>query len=78
MADKFREAGFVEAADEMEIFAKQEGHHGVVLAKILEKHWEYPMSVKDKNEMLAIIREELEKDYHRLMQKHSNHFKEKK
>lgn len=38
MADKFREAGFAEAADEMEIFAKQEGHHGVVLAKILEKH----------------------------------------
>lgn len=38
MADKFREAGFGEAADEMEIFAKQEGHHGVMLAKILEKH----------------------------------------
>ena len=49
-----------------------------ITPKILEKHWEYPMSVKDKNEMLAIIREELEKDYHRLMQKHSNHFKEKK
>jgi rubrerythrin len=38
MADKFREAGLAEAADEMEIFAKQEGHHGVKLAKILEKH----------------------------------------
>ena len=38
LADKFREAGLAEAADEMEIFAKQEGHHGVVLAKILEKH----------------------------------------
>ncbi|WP_296769157.1 rubrerythrin [Selenomonas sp.] len=38
MADKFREAGLVAAADEMEVFAKQEGHHGVVLAKILEKH----------------------------------------
>ena len=38
MADKFREAGFAEAADEMEIFAKQEGHHGVVIGKILEKY----------------------------------------
>ena len=38
LADKFREAGLAEAADEMEIFAKQEGHHGVMLAKILEKH----------------------------------------
>ena len=38
LADKFREAGFAEAADEIEIFAKQEGHHGVMLAKILEKH----------------------------------------
>ena len=38
MPGKFREAGLAEAADEMEVFAKQEGHHGVVLAKILEKH----------------------------------------
>ena len=38
MAEKVRAAGFAEAADEMEVFAKQEGHHGVVLAKILEKH----------------------------------------
>lgn len=38
MADKFRAAGLTEAADEMEIFAKQEGHHGVVLKKILEKY----------------------------------------
>ncbi len=37
-ADKVREAGFAEAADEMEIFAKQEGHHGEVLRKMLEKH----------------------------------------
>lgn len=38
MADKVRAAGFAEAADEMEIFAKQEGHHGVVIGKILEKY----------------------------------------
>jgi len=38
LADKVRAAGFAAAADEMEIFAKQEGHHGVVLGKILEKY----------------------------------------
>ncbi len=38
MAEKVREAGFAAAADEMEIFAKQEGHHGEVLKKILEKY----------------------------------------
>ena len=38
MAEKVRAAGFAEAADEMEIFAKQEGHHGVVIGKILEKY----------------------------------------
>ena len=38
LADKFRVAGLSEAADEMEIFAKQEGHHGEILKKILEKH----------------------------------------
>ncbi len=37
MADKFRAAGLSEAADEMEIFAKQEGHHGEMLKKLLEK-----------------------------------------
>lgn len=38
LADKFRAAGFSGAADEMEIFAKQEGHHGELMKKILEKH----------------------------------------
>lgn len=38
MAEKVRSAGFAEAADEMEIFAKQEGHHGEVIGKILEKY----------------------------------------
>ena len=38
MADKVRAAGFAAAADEMEIFAKQEGHHGVILTEIIEKY----------------------------------------
>ena len=38
MAQKVRAAGFNAAADEMEIFAKQEGHHGEVLKEILEKY----------------------------------------
>ena len=38
MADKVRAAGFAEAADEMEIFARQEGHHGVVIDEIFKKY----------------------------------------
>ena len=38
LADKVRAAGFTAAADEMEIFAKQEGHHGVVIDEILAKY----------------------------------------
>ncbi|MBQ9452781.1 MAG: hypothetical protein IJU65_05755 [Desulfovibrio sp.] len=38
LADKFRAAGLAEAADELEVFAGQEAHHGVLLKKILEKH----------------------------------------
>ena len=38
MAAKMREAGFAEAADEMEIFAKQEGHHGVMMQELLDKY----------------------------------------
>lgn len=38
MAEKFRAAGLAEAAKEVDIFAAQEGHHGVLLKKILEKH----------------------------------------
>ncbi len=38
LADKVRAAGFNEAADEMEIFAKQEGHHGVVIEEIFKKY----------------------------------------
>ena len=37
-ADRMRAAGFADAADEMEVFAKQEGHHGVMMAEILAKH----------------------------------------
>ena len=38
LADKVRAAGFNEAADEMEIFAKQEEHHGVVIEEIFKKY----------------------------------------
>ena len=38
LADKVRAAGFIAAADEMEIFAKQEGHHGVILEELLQKY----------------------------------------
>lgn len=38
LADKVRALGFDVAADEMEIFAKQEGHHGVILGEILAKY----------------------------------------
>jgi tRNA-guanine family transglycosylase len=38
--------------------------------QILERHWEYPLSVKDKNKMLDIIRKELDKDYKTLISKH--------
>lgn len=38
MAQKVRAAGFAEVADEMEIFAKQEWHHGEILEEILKKY----------------------------------------
>ena len=38
LAEKVRAAGFTQAADEMEIFAKQEGHHGVILDELLKKY----------------------------------------
>lgn len=38
LADKVRAAGFAAAADEMEIFAKQEGHHGVLMTEIIDKY----------------------------------------
>ena len=37
-AKAFRVAGLNEAADEMEIFAKQEGHHGATLRAMVEKY----------------------------------------
>ena len=43
MADKVRAAKFAEAADEMEVFAKQEGHHGKLMAEILAR---YPQEEK--------------------------------
>lgn len=38
MADKVRAAGFAEAADEIEVFAKQEGNHGVLIKQILDEY----------------------------------------
>ena len=38
LADKVRAAGFNEAADQMEIFAKQEYHHGEVIDELLKKY----------------------------------------
>ena len=37
-AQAFRSAGMNEAADEMEVFAKQEGHHGATLRAMIEKY----------------------------------------
>lgn len=38
VAEKVRAAGFTAAADQMEIFAAQEKHHGEVIKELLEKH----------------------------------------
>ena len=38
LADKVRAAGLTKAADEMEVFAKQEGHHGVVINELIAKY----------------------------------------
>lgn len=38
LADKVRGAGFEAAADDMEAFAQEEGHHGVILGRILSKY----------------------------------------
>lgn len=37
-ADKFRAAGFAGIANEMETFAKEERHHGIVIDEILQKY----------------------------------------
>ncbi|MBQ7652451.1 MAG: hypothetical protein IJS15_15945 [Victivallales bacterium] len=37
-AARMREAGMGDAADEMELFAAQEGHHGEILQKLLDKY----------------------------------------
>ncbi len=38
LAEKFRAVGLAAAADEVEIFARQEGHHGELLKGILKKY----------------------------------------
>ncbi len=62
MAEKVRAAGFAEAADEMEVFAKQEGHHGVVLARILEKHQPEKKASADKKYICPLCGFEYEGD----------------
>lgn len=52
LAEKFRAAGLSEAADEMEVFAGQEGHHGALLKKILEKH--HPELLNDAGEKIHV------------------------
>ena len=37
-AEKFRAAGLTQAADEMEIFAQEEKHHGVVIDELFQKY----------------------------------------
>ena len=37
-AARLREEGFDDAAAEVEVFAKQEGHHGVLLQELLDKY----------------------------------------
>lgn len=38
LAERFKAAGLDDAAKEIEIFAAQEGHHGVLLQEILDKY----------------------------------------
>lgn len=38
LAKAFRAAGMDEAADELEVFAQQEGHHGATLRAMIEKY----------------------------------------
>lgn len=52
LADKFRAAGMIEAANEMEVFAKQEGHHGKVLKQILEKY--HPELLKESDKKIYV------------------------
>ncbi|RGS74819.1 rubrerythrin family protein [Mitsuokella sp. AF21-1AC] len=49
LADQVRAAGHAEAADQMDVFARQEGGHGVRLQKLLDKyqkHAEAPVGQK--------------------------------
>ena len=48
MADRFRAAGLSEAADEMEIFGKQEGHHGEMMEGLLKKYKPEALDVEGK------------------------------
>lgn len=55
MADSVRAAGFAEAADEMELFAKQEGHHGVLMGEILARYPQEEKAEAPKKSMSALF-----------------------
>jgi len=55
LADKVREAGFATAADEMEVFAKQEGHHGVVIDELLAKYAPKPLEAPAQKTFVCSI-----------------------
>ena len=38
LAARFREQGLTDAADEVDVFAAQEGHHGVLMQEILDQY----------------------------------------
>lgn len=48
MADKVRVVGLAEAADQIEVFAKEEGHHGKILAELLQKYSPEEMDLSGK------------------------------
>ena len=48
LADMVRAAGLTAAADEMEIFAEQEWHHGVVIEELLKKYKPEALNVAGK------------------------------
>ena len=38
LADRFREQGLAEAAEQVDVFAEQEAHHGVLLQELLDRY----------------------------------------
>lgn len=55
IADKMRAAGLAEAADEMEVFARQEGHHSVMMREILAKYPQFAEPAKAKKTYICPV-----------------------